>query len=222
VTTGAAGASAAAEGERRRTKRVEDVRRRYGDHAAVVAEVMAGREVAASWGKGSDGESRLATYVDREVGDRVIALHDRLIPGTRRNIDHLFVAPTGVWIVDAKSYTGKVLKRDVGPFWRAEYELIVAGRNRTKLAKGVEEQVDAVVIALRDDPATRGTELNAALCFLDSDWGTSPFQVGYVRILHPRALRKQLRKKGPLSRAAMERIAKRLELSFPPAASAKR
>jgi hypothetical protein len=33
---------------------------------------------------GISGESRLARYIAREVGDGVIALHDRLIPGTPR------------------------------------------------------------------------------------------------------------------------------------------
>src|SRR5437868_8509420 len=54
VGSGTPGASAAAEGERRQEKRVEDVRRRYGDHAAAVAEAMAERDTKASWGKGSD------------------------------------------------------------------------------------------------------------------------------------------------------------------------
>ena len=83
LAAGVAGASAAAEGDRRKEKRVAEVRRRYGDHAAAVAEAMAGRDAAASWGKGSDGESKLAAFVAREVGDAVISLHDRLIPGTR-------------------------------------------------------------------------------------------------------------------------------------------
>src|SRR3954452_5399840 len=55
--TGTPGASAALEGTRRTDKRVEDARRRYGDHAAAVAEAMASRDTAASWGKGSDGEA---------------------------------------------------------------------------------------------------------------------------------------------------------------------
>ena len=93
---GTAGGSAAAEGERRKEKRVEGVRRRYGDHAAAVAEEMAGRDTAATWGKGSEGEKRLAAFVAREVGEAVIPLHDRLIPGTRGNIDHIFIASTGV------------------------------------------------------------------------------------------------------------------------------
>src|ERR1044072_8250375 len=82
----------APEGPRRADRKVNEVKRKYGDYAAEVARQMADREAAASWGKGSDGESRLASYVRREVGDRVIALHDRLIPGTRGNIDHIFIS----------------------------------------------------------------------------------------------------------------------------------
>src|SRR5689334_676110 len=58
VEAGTAGASAAAEGQRRVDRRVEQVRREYGDHAAVVAERLAERDAVATWGKGSDGESR--------------------------------------------------------------------------------------------------------------------------------------------------------------------
>jgi hypothetical protein len=121
---GVAGRSAAAQAEQRLQRRVDDVRQRYGDHAAEVAEqVGAGEHSIASWTRGSNGESQLAGFVERELGDRVLALHDRLIPGTRRNIDHIFVAPSGVWVVDAKSYKGKVVKRDVGPFWRTQYKV---------------------------------------------------------------------------------------------------
>jgi hypothetical protein len=153
------------------------------------------------------------------VGDRVIALHDRLIPGTKGNIDHIFVAPTGVWVVDAKAYKGRVVKRDVGPIWREQNEVFVGGRNRTTLAKGVEKQVEAVIAALRTDPAAKGTDVHAALCFTESEWGLLdfPFQVGNVWVLYPGALRKRLKKNGSLSREAMERIARRLDLSLPPA-----
>jgi hypothetical protein len=189
VVAGAPGASAAAEGERRQQKRIGDVRRRYGDHAAAVAETMAQRDVEASWGKGSNGESRLAAFIDREVADAVIPLHDRLIRGTRGNIDHIFIARSGVWVVDAKSYKGKVVKRQIGPFWRPDHEVFVGGRNRSSLAKGVERQVDAVLAALKGDPAVKGTDVYGALCFVDSEWGLldSPFQVGYVWVLYPGA-----------------------------------
>jgi Nuclease-related domain len=220
VAPDAAGASAAAEGERRKDKRVEDVRRRYGDHAAAVAEEMAGRDTAATWGKGSEGESKLAAFVEREVGDKVIALHDRLIPGTRGNIDHIFIAPTGVWVVDAKAYKGKVESRETGPIWRRETMVYVGGRNRTERARAVEKQVAAVIAALRTDPTLQGTNVNPALCFVGSDWGLLdfPFQVGNVWVLYPGALRKRLKKDGPLSPDVMKRIARRLDVSLPDAA----
>lgn len=219
---GTAGASAAAEGERRAEKRVADVRRRYGDHAAAVAEEMAGRDIAATWGKGSEGESGLAAFIARDVGAAVIPLHDRLLPGTRGNIDHIFVASTGVWVVDAKAYTGKIEKREVGPIWKRENEVYIAGRNRSDRAKGVEKQVAAVIAALRTDPTLKGIDVHAALCFLESEWGVLdfPFQIRSVWVLYPGALRKRLKKTGRLPREAIERIASRLDLSLPPAAAA--
>jgi len=47
----------------------------------------------------------------------------------------------------------------------------------------------------------------------------SPFQIGNVWVLYPGALRKRLKKDGPLSREAMARIARRLDLSLPDAVS---
>jgi hypothetical protein len=217
VVAGTAGASAAGEGDRRANRRVEDVRRKYGDHAAVVAEEMAAREAAGTWGRGSEGESRLANFVAREVGAAVIAIHDRLIPGTRGNVDHIFVAATGVWVVDAKAYKGKLERRESGPLWRRENTLYIRGRNRTSLAQGVEKQVAAVIAALRPDPALKGTDVHGALCFLDSEWGLLdfPFQIGNVWVMYPGALRKRLRKAGALERDVMERIARRLDISLP-------
>jgi hypothetical protein len=112
-----------------------------------------------------------------------------------------------------------VVKRDVRPFWRADYKVYVGGRDRTKLAHAMRHQVDAVLAALRTDPVAQGTEVHAALCFVDSDWGLLdfPFQVGTVWVLYPGALRKRLKKDGALSPDQMERIARRLALSLPSA-----
>jgi hypothetical protein len=163
---------------------------------------MASDAAASTWGKGSEGESRLAAFVEREVGDHVISLHDRLVPGTRGNIDHLFVAPTGVWLVDAKSYKGKVVQRESGPIWRRESELYVGGRNRTALARGVEHQLSAVLAAVRSDESLAQVDVFATLCFVDSDWGLLdfPFSVGKIWVAYPGALRKELRKSGALTR----------------------
>lgn len=59
-------------------------------------------------GQGSEGERRLAAHLLRTVGDHAVLLHDRKVPRTRGNIDHLAVAASGVWVMDAKNYRGLV------------------------------------------------------------------------------------------------------------------
>jgi hypothetical protein len=79
----------------------------------------------------------------RKVGDGVIALHDRLIPGTRGNIDHIFVAPTGVWVVDSKAYQGKVVQREVGPLWWRDNELYIRGTAPSRARRWRESRGDS-------------------------------------------------------------------------------
>ncbi len=192
---------------------------RHGPAAAAVAEHVARREIEASWGKGSEGESRLAAFVARELGATVIALHDRQVPGTRRNIDHIFVAPSGVWVVDAKAHRGNLERRGSRSLLRPKNEVYVDGRNRTTLAKSVEAQVDCVLAALRLEPEAKGTPVHGALCFIEAEWKLLElaFQVDGVWVLYPGALRKRLRKKGPLTAEAMRTVAAALERALPSA-----
>ncbi|MCP9485169.1 MAG: hypothetical protein MSC30_04875 [Gaiellaceae bacterium MAG52_C11] len=78
----------------------------------------------------------------------------------------------------------------------------------------------AVIAALKADPTLKGIDVHAALCFLDSEWALLdlPFQIGNVWVIYPGALRKRLKKTGPVSRETMKRLAQRLALSLPPAA----
>jgi hypothetical protein len=94
---------------------------------------------------------------------------------------------------------------------------LIGGRNRTKLANGLDKQVAAVLAALKRDSSFKGTNVHAALCLVESEWAllSSPFQIGNVWVLDAGALRKKLKKSGPLSRETMERIAHRLDLSLP-------
>lgn len=218
---GTAGGSAEAIKDALVTGKVSQARSKYGDHAAAVAAKIAEREPSTNaWARGADGERRLAAFLERELGDRVIVLHDRVIPGSRANIDHLVIAAGGVWIVDAKAYKGKLEKRDVGPFWSTEYEVYINGRNRTDLVDGLTIQIAAVRAALEADPAATEIKLHPCLCFLESDWSlfARPFPIRGVTVLDPGALRSQLKKSGPLDPKSMTRIANRLALSLPAAA----
>jgi Nuclease-related domain len=87
----------------------------------------------ASWKVGADGERKVGARLDRWVrsmGGRV--LHDRRIPGTKANIDHIALNANAVWVIDTKEYAGMVTASAGGLF--SGPELRVAGRLRTGLA----------------------------------------------------------------------------------------
>lgn len=70
--------------------------------------------------------------LDKRIGDRAVILNDRKIPRSSANIDHLVVAATGVWIVDAKRYSGRLHRRDKGGWRKVEYHVYVNGRDQTR------------------------------------------------------------------------------------------
>ncbi len=130
---------------------------------------------ASAWAKGSGGERRLASFLERQLaGYPVVFLHDRLIPGPKTNIDHLIVAPAGVWIVDAKSYKGKLERRDAGPLWWADYRVYVGGRDRSKLTDGLAVQVAAVRAALEPDATDATGSRCGSGCFCGSRSNVDP------------------------------------------------
>ena len=60
-------------------------------------------ERCASFCSEAAGERRLARRLNDELADIAVVLHDREVPNTRGNIDHLVVAPSGIWIIHAKN-----------------------------------------------------------------------------------------------------------------------
>ena len=54
------------------------------------------------------------------------------------------IAPSGVWVVDANEYDGRVERRDVGGWFKVDERLYVAGKDRTGLVDGIDRQVMAV------------------------------------------------------------------------------
>jgi hypothetical protein len=176
---------------------------------------------AYSWQKGADGECQLSEVLHREAGNgRLIVLDDRLIPGTRRNIDHIAVAPSGAYVVDAKNYSGKVERRVDGFLrWRTEH-LIVGGRDRTKLVAGVKGQVETVRAVLNSLHEPTDVPIVPVLCFVGSDnWEllSLTLTVDGVKVLWPRALKKLLRQTGSLDGKRRALIARLLSTQLPPA-----
>jgi hypothetical protein len=99
--------------------------------------------------------------LEARCGGSVFLLHDRGLPGSRANIDHLAVTPTGVWVIDAKKYKGKVEIRR--PLF-GDARLIVNRRDRSKLADGLAKQVAAVKAVVDPSIPVRG-----AFCLVDAE-----------------------------------------------------
>ncbi len=84
------------------------------------------------WLRGAAGEQATAAYLEQLPARRWAVLHDLAVPGSRANIDHLIIGPTGVWLVDTKATRAPVRsgwrsvhfgdrKLDSGPArWEAE------------------------------------------------------------------------------------------------------
>jgi len=128
-----------------------------------------------------------------------VVLHDRLVPGSRANIDHIAIGPSGVFVIDAKKYTGQVEARDVGGLFRTDVRLFVNKRDRTKLVDGVLHQVEVVRTALGPDFAD--VEVHGVLCFVGAEWGwfMRTKRVKGVTALWPKALPEHVSVDGSLS-----------------------
>jgi hypothetical protein len=195
-TDGVAGASARREHERRRAGRERRARERHGRLAGLLLALAGAPQHERRWAHGAGGEERVAAVLEQRCRPEVALLHDRAVPRSRANVDHLAVAPSGVWVVDAKRYTGAVrVRRPL--LGRAS--LRVGGRDRTSLVDGVLRQVDLVTPVV--EAYVPGTPVHGALCFVDGDLPLPLLgrpAVDGVAVLGPRALARQLNADGPL------------------------
>ena len=239
LASGIAGASAALEYERRSqryqrkveaaisadTQWREEIKKEHPVlgrvAAALTAKPTRGPEPqhVAAWKTGADGEQKVGARLDRWARDTGgIVIHDRRIPPGKANIDHIALNSEGVWVIDAKEYSGMVSVSG-GIFSQAE--LRVGGRRRTHLAEAVWTQVERVAQAL--DAAAGGRPrppVYGVLCFVGADWplfgGTS--SVEGVTVAWPAATVKLLTSTALSSdRSDLERWARVLAEAFPPA-----
>lgn len=216
---GIAGAAATREYEHRKAKDDDAVERKWGRLTPIAAKLATPKQSTHAWARGAAGEERLAAFLERELTGEAILLHDRRLPGSRANIDHLLIGPSGVWVIDAKRYTGRVERRDVGGLLRQDVRMFVGGRDQTKLVRAMPRQVEAVRSVLAEVPAFASVPVRAALCFTDSDWGFlnlgKPFVINDVIVTYPGALRDASRKPATLDTDQIGRVAARLASTLP-------
>ena len=76
--------------------------------AAARARAARAERVADAWARGAAGEAALAAAMAPLGADGYYRLDDRCVPGSSANLDHLLIGPAGVFLVDAKTWTGDV------------------------------------------------------------------------------------------------------------------
>lgn len=216
IDIGVPGASARKEFERRRAKREQRIEEKWGSGrlGRFVKAVSDDPQSTTAWAQGAKGEERVAEILHERLGDHAVLLHDRKVPSTRGNIDHLAIASSGVWIIDAKRYKGKVERRDVGGFLRTDIRLYVGGRDRTKTVDGLGWQVDAVRRVIDDETVP----VHPSLSFVGADWPiffAKPFRLNGVWISWPAKLAELVLGEGPLSPDGIERVTRKLAEQLP-------
>ena len=216
---GDAGASGRREYERRRAKREDQTRERHPHIGNLLLKIQDAPEHEKAWATGAAGEEALAASLAKRCPSAIV-LHDRRMPRSRANLDHLAIAPSGVHVIDAKRYRGKIEIRK--PFF-GDAQLRIAGRDKTKLVEGLARQVKAVQLAL--GTIAPDVPVHGCFCFINPQGQSGGTDLPLLRtlriqaypLLYPRKLAKLLDQPGELDPERTRLLAEELAQRFPPA-----
>jgi len=219
---GKPGASAEREYVRRRDARAQRARNKLGRLGGIYLALSSEPQSQVAWARGSAGEKLLGEAFERmHDEEQVVVLHDRRIPQTRANIDHIAVTRSGaVWAIDAKNYQGKVHRIDKGGWFATDERLYVGRRDCTMLVTSMAKQTEAIRSALGDPMISEfEVETRAALCFVDAEWSlfAKPMLLNGVWVGWGKALRERLAAPGHLDADHLMLLARRIADVLPPA-----
>jgi hypothetical protein len=89
-----------------------------------------------AWQRGAIGEPETAKAL-AGLPSWFVVLHDRKIPRSSANIDHIVIGPPGVFVIETKRLSGRLTIRGD--------EVFVAGRRRTKIVEHARWEVTALL-----------------------------------------------------------------------------
>ena len=196
-----------------------DVERRTSSRLARVARFFNDSDTSSDGSERVRRERMLSIQLHTQLGGRAVVLDDRKVPGTKGHIDHVVIAPSGVWVVDSNEYDGRVERRDVGGWFRIDERLFVAGKDRTGLVDGIDRRVSAVEQVLAKE-GLDSIPVHAALCFVNSEWGwfAKPFSLNGVWITWATKLTELVLDRDAIPNAEIDRLARVVGSKLPSAA----
>jgi hypothetical protein len=213
--SGHAGASLDRRYEQRKSNRERRTREAHPHIGGLLLAIRGTPQHEFAFHQGAIAERAVADSLDkRTVASPVITLHNRRMPGARGDIDHIAIAPTGVYVIDTKDWKGKV---QIQTPWFGAPKLLIRGRDCTKLIDGLDRQITAVRAAL-DRDGYQEIPIQGAVCFTKADLPFLRTQKlrGHL-LLYRKALANRLNADGPLQQPFVEHLARHLAAALPPA-----
>ena len=154
------------------------------------------------WLRGAAGEEATARLLARLPARQWVVRHDLRIPGSRANLDHLVIGPSGVWVVDTKTTRAEV---------RARWGTVRFGGRRLDPEP---TRWEAEVVADR-----LGVPVRALIVVHGPGLRRRGRRCGGVRVLPAAGLTRRLRRgRRHLAPAEIVELARRAERAFRPAA----
>ena len=210
---GDAGGSARREHQRRKANRERRTREKHPHLGGVILALQNDPTHERVWANGAEGEERVAKSLAKYLNASARVMHDRRVPRSRANIDHIAVAASGVWVIDTKRYHGRAeIRRPL----LGQSKLLIDGHDRSKLVDGLADQVE--LVRARLDMTSSEVPIRGALCFIDTGLPmlrTLTFKE--FPLLYPRRLAKRINARGPLTPNQIDGVARALAAAFPPA-----
>jgi hypothetical protein len=217
IDRGVAGASAQRRYEHLSGQREKRIRENHPHLGGILLALSDEPQRITAWQKGARGETILGGRLDTLTEHGVQVLHDRRIPGTKANIDHIAVGQRGVFVIDAKRYKGAPSLRASGGLFEPRRERLMVGtRDCTSLVGGVHRQVSLVKNAL-EAAGFSGIPVFGMLCFVEADWPLlgGDFVIDNVEVLWPKRAAKRITAPGSFDAALGMSVARDLEVHFP-------
>jgi hypothetical protein len=163
---------------------------------------------ARRWVQRAEGERRSRARLDL-LGEGVIVLNDRRIPGSREGIKLIAVAPAGVFVIDTKRFKGLVHTMRPGTIGNlGPYELHVGRRNCTHSIDALRRQAEVVRATLDAGPPGAGAvAIHPMLCLTRAEWGfPSAVQIGDVWVGWPRLMAGEVQAPGALDLPTVKQV----------------
>jgi hypothetical protein len=136
------------------------------------------------WHKGAVGEIAVGQFLDEiALKHNYFVLHDRAIPGSVANIDHILVTPFGVFVIDAKNYQGLIKVVNPPLFDISSSSILYVGnRKQTALINKMNKQIN--VVSEKLNAIESKIPVYGVLAFYGAEWPIffKPTEIGGILI----------------------------------------